>query len=267
LGLAAALAFAAEGAAVVVGARSAAAVEAAVRQIRAAGGRASGRATDVADLAQVQALADLALSEFGRLDIWLNNAGSAGPYGPTLDFTPEAFRQVIDTNIVGVYHGSRVALRHFVAQRSGKLINLVGHGYNGPVPWQNAYGSSKAWVRSFTMALAAETKEAGVGVFAFNPGMVLTELLTNVEVLAGSEDRLKNFPAVVRMWAKPPERPAQKLVWLASAATDGQTGKLVNIFSPALMLGGALREWWRGLLKQPDPPTPVRLKVIPPAKS
>jgi hypothetical protein len=95
----------------------------------------------------------------------------------------------------------------------------------------------------------------------------LTELLTRVDVPAGPEDRLKNFPAVVRMWAKLPEFPAQKRVWLASAATDRQTGKLVSLLSPAVMLGGALREGLRNLLDQPASPTPVRLKTIPPAQS
>ena len=266
LGLGLARALAAAGAGVVIAGRSAAGVEAAVSQVRAAGGRAVGRAADVADLAQVQALADLALQEWGRLDIWVNNAGVAGPYGPTLDFTPEAFHQVIQTNIAGTYHGSRVALRHFVAQRAGKLVNLLGHGYTRPLPWQNAYGSSKAWVRAFTLALAAETKDAGVGVFAFNPGMVLTELLTEAEVLAGSEHRLDVFPTVVRMWAKPPEVAARKLVWLVSAATDGQTGKIVSVSSPAVFLGGALREGVRRLLRQPAPPSLVRRKVVPRAE-
>ncbi len=265
LGLAIAQALAAAGAAVVIGSRSASAVDEAIQKIQARGGRAGGQAVEVSQLTQVEALADQALATFGRLDIWVNNAGTAGPYGPTLDFTPEAFHQVVETNILGVYHGARTALRHFVAQGSGKLINLLGHGYAGPVPWQNAYGSSKAWVRAFTLALAAETRGTGVGVYAFNPGMVLTDLLTDVEVIQGAEPRLKNFPAVVRMWAKPPEWPAQKVAWLASSATDGKTGLLVSLFSPPLMLSGAVKEGLRHLLKQPAPPVSVRLKTIPPA--
>ena len=111
-----------------------------------------------------------------------------------MDFTPDDFNKVVQTNILGVYNGSRTAMQHFIAQRSGKLINILGHGYNRPVAWQNAYGASKAWIRSFTLALAQETKDSGVGVFAFNPGLVLTELLTDVDVIAGSEERLKAFP-------------------------------------------------------------------------
>ncbi|MEI2652469.1 MAG: SDR family NAD(P)-dependent oxidoreductase [Microthrixaceae bacterium] len=228
LGFAIAQAFAAAGAAVVIAARSQAAVEKAVGELVASGWRAAGFAADVSHRDQVEALAEHAVATFGRLDIWVNNAGVAGPYGPTLDTAPAAFEQVVNTNILGTYYGSHAAMRRFLDQGSGKLINLLGHGWKGPVPWQNAYSASKAWVRSFTLALAAETKESGVGVFAFNPGMVLTELLTDVEVIAGSEARLQRFPAIVRMWAKPPAVPAAKAVWIASSATDGKTGEITT---------------------------------------
>ena len=149
LGLAIALGLARAGAAVMVASRSQSAVDAAVAQIASAGGRAAGIAVDVSSLSDLQALATRAVSTFGRLDVWVNNAGTAGPYGPTLALDPAAFEQVVRTNILGVYYGSVAAMRIFQAQGSGKLINLVGRGYNGPVPWQNAYGSSKSWVRSF----------------------------------------------------------------------------------------------------------------------
>lgn len=267
LGLAIAMAFAQAGAAVVVASRSQASVDAAVQHIQAAGGRADGMAVDVSDLGQVIALAERAVVQFGRLDIWVNNAGTAGPYGPTLGNTPQDFTQVIQTNILGVYHGSLAAMKYFIPQHSGKLINILGHGYNGPVPWQNAYASSKAWVRSFTKALAEETKDSGVGVYAFNPGMVLTDLLTQVDVIAGSEHRLKKFPAVVRMWAKPPEVPAQKAVWIASSATDGKTGLLISLFSPLVMLQGALSELLRALVRRPPAGPDIDMKIIPPYQS
>lgn len=270
LGLAIARAYAAEGAAVVVASRSQKSVDAAVSLLKAGGARASGLAIDVSDLAKVEALAKHAVQTFGRIDIWVNNAGIAGPYGPTLGFSPEVFNQVIQTNIVGVYNGSRTALKIFMGQKSGKLINVLGHGYNGPVPWQNAYASSKAWIRSFTMGLAKEIAEAkelaeaketagsGVGVFAFNPGMVLTDLLTDVDVITGHEERLRRFPTIVRMWAKPPEVPAKKAVWLAGPATDGKTGLLVSLFSPWLMLTGALK-----VLFKLTPPVTIKTRSIP----
>jgi NAD(P)-dependent dehydrogenase (short-subunit alcohol dehydrogenase family) len=250
LGYAIAQAFATAGASVVIGARSQAAVEKAAAEMVAQGRRAAGFAMDVGRREQVEALAEHAVHAFGRIDVWVNNAGTAGPYGPTMEMAPAAFEQVVNTNILGTYYGSHAAMCRFLAQGSGKLINLLGHGWKGPVPFQNPYSASKAWVRSFTMALAEETKQAGaggIGVFAFNPGMVLTELLTDVEVIEGSEARLERFPAIVRMWAKPPEVPAAKAVWIASAATDGKTGLIYNIFTPANMLSGAVRAGARRL--------------------
>lgn len=263
LGLSIARAFAQNGAAVIVASRSPNAVEEAVQSIRLEGGRASGLAVDVANLEQVERLSEHAVDQFGRLDIWVNNAGVSGPYGPTIGYTPQDFYQIVQTNVIGVYNGSRTALGYFLPQRSGKLINILGRGYNRPVAWQNAYSSAKAWVRSFTKALADETKDSGVEVIAFNPGLVLTDLLTDVRVIEGAENRLKVFPAVVRMWAKPPEIPAQKMVWLASAATDGKTGMLVSLTSPWSMLGGALKEGMRILLRRPAADTEIRIETVP----
>jgi NAD(P)-dependent dehydrogenase (short-subunit alcohol dehydrogenase family) len=259
LGLAIAQAYAAEGAAVAVASRSAEAVDQAVRALAASGANARGRAVDVSRLEEVEALAELALQAFGHIDIWVNNAGTAGPYGPTLEISPQAFNQVVQTNILGVYYGARVALKHFLPQRSGKLINLLGHGFRNPVPYQNAYASSKAWVRSFTLALADETQGSGVGVFAFNPGMVLTDLLTNVEVVEGSQKRLERFPAVVRLLARPAEVPAQKAVWLASAATDGKTGLLVSLTSPLGMFARLLS----APLHRSEAPVEIHINTIP----
>ena len=143
LGLAIAQACSQAGAAVVVSSRHAAAVAATVDAICAAGGQATGAACDVGNLSQVVALRDLALTRFGRLDAWVNNAGISGVYGPTLDVPVSAFENIFRTNILGTYYGSIVALQHFVDQRRGKLINMLGAGDRGVRPLQNAYGTSK----------------------------------------------------------------------------------------------------------------------------
>ena len=264
LGLGIALEYARAGASMVIASRSSKSVEAAVQQLKDVGAKAAGIAIDVSDLAQVEDLANYAVSQFGRIDVWVNNAGTAGPYGATIGYTPDAFLQVVDTNIMGVYYGSRTAVEYFLKQGSGKLINVLGHGYNRPVAWQNAYAASKAWGRSFTKSLANETKDSGIGVFAFNPGLILTELLTDVDVIEGSEDRLKVFPTIVRMWAKPPEVPARKALWIASSATDGKTGLLINLFSPWTALTGAAREALRVLFKKPVTGPEINLRQIPP---
>ena len=101
IGLALAQAFAREGASVFIASRSSASVEGCHRPVAPGGHQAGGMAMDVTDFAQVQALAEAAMREFGRLDIWVNNAGIAGPYGPTVQVDPETFLQVVQTNILG----------------------------------------------------------------------------------------------------------------------------------------------------------------------
>ena len=267
LGLAMVKALARDGARVMIASRAPASVDQAVAQVQAQGGQAAGMAVDVGALDQVTALAEATIRTFGRLDIWVNNAGTAGPYGATLDFSPETFNQVIQTNIMGTYYGSRVALSQFIAQGSGKLINLLGAGWNKPVPWQNAYASSKVWIRWFTRALAEETRGSGVGVYAFNPGMVLTELLTDVAVFENDAKRLERFPMVVRALARPPEIPAAKLAWLASGATDGKTGLEISLVNPLAVTAGFAREGLRALLGRPAPESPVKIRVVKPNRS
>ena len=133
LGLAIAETFIEEGAVVVVASRSQGSVDRARARLASAGGVAQGMALDVSSPAQVRALGDLAAS-LGPIDIWVNNAGLSAPYGPTLEVSPEAFHGVVNTNIMGVYNGSREAFRHFQPRRRGKLINVIGRGARGRSP-------------------------------------------------------------------------------------------------------------------------------------
>lgn len=267
LGLAIALAYAAQGATVVVASRSQESVDKAVSTLTATGAQASGHSCDVGNGSQVRALRQETLARYGQLDIWVNNAGLSAPYGPTLDIPPQRFLDVLQTNILGTYYGSWVAMQHFISQDRGKLINLLGRGDDKPVPLQNAYASSKAWIRSFTLALAQEYEETSVGVFAFNPGLVKTDLITNVDVIAGYEERVKPLETVTRMWANPPEVPAQKAVWLASSATDGRTGLEVNVLTPARIVVGLLQEGWRRFTNQPAEEAPLTVHTVAPHPS
>jgi glucose 1-dehydrogenase len=266
LGLAIAQAVAAESARVVISSRTADAVVRAVVGLRAAGREASGTVCDVSDLAQVEALAEFAVRTYGRFDVWINNAGYAPPFGPSAHVPRGEFMRALQTNIIGTYYGSIVALGTFLPERGGKLINILGRGADGrPAPMQNGYASTKAWERSFTLGLAKEYKDTGVGIYAINPGMMTTDFLTDLTAVSGYEKRLDVMPTIIRMWAKPPEVPAQKVAWLASGATDGKTGLMLNTMGPGQMLGGALREGLRRLTRRPAPPLDMKVAVIPSA--
>lgn len=201
LGFAMARVLGLHGAAVVLAARSGDDVAAAVRRLQDEGIAASGRRCDTAEPADVEALRDEARAR-GTLDIWVNNAGTPGVYGPTALTPVDDFTRVVRTNILGTFHGSRVALPVFLGQGHGDLVNLYGQGDRGPVALQNAYASSKRWVRQFTETLRLETKGTGVRVHGMNPGLVETALLARVRCQPGYQQRLSGLQVVVGLWGQ-----------------------------------------------------------------
>ena len=263
LGEAIARAFVREGASVVLAGRSIDALNALTTSLRRQGAKVGVLQTDVSDLSQVQALQAYAVDLFGTIDIWVNNAGYGGIFGPTTDIVPEDYEQVLRTNIFGTYYGSMVALRYFLSQKKkGKLINLLGRGDRNIAPYQSAYGSSKAWVRAFTKTLVKENTKTGIDIFAINPGLMETDLLQKVEVVHGSERKLKGFGTIIRMWANPPTVPAEKIVWLASSATDGKSGMEVNLLGTKQIATGAFNELRGRLTRRPMPDKTPHIQVI-----
>ncbi len=266
LGYSIAQAYAQEGAQVVIGSRSAASVEKAVSEIRAASGEASGIACDMGDREQVEALADHAIEKYGHLDIWMNNAGLSCPIGPTVHIPPQTIDALTQTNVIGVYNGSLVAMHQFLKQGKGKLINVLGRGYKSATPMFNPYGASKAWVHYFTLSLAKEYRSSGIGVFLFHPGLVKSDMMGHLTFVEGYVDQnMKVFEVIARMFALEPEVSATKAVWLASPATDGKTGLFVNLLNMKIMLSGAAREGMRALLRRPVTPLNIQITTVPSA--
>ena len=207
-----------EGATVVLASRSSADVVDAVDRLRGEGISVTGSRCDTGEMADVEALRDEALNR-GTLDIWVNNAGTSGIYGPTASTPVDDFTRVVRTNILGTFHGSRVALPIFLAQGHGDLVNVYGQGDQGPVAMQNAYASSKRWVRQFTETLRMETKGTGIRVHGMNPGLVMTDLLDHVTSQAGYEQRLSALQVVVGLWGQGPEAAARPLLDLVTSDT------------------------------------------------
>jgi hypothetical protein len=100
-----------------------------------------------------------------------------------------------------------------------------------------------------------------VGVYAFSPGLVDTDMLHQVDVVPGYEKSVNALKVLIPMWGNPPQVPAEKAVWLASPATDGKTGLVVRVFGPRQMVSGALKEGWRRLTRSGS--DPVELHITP----
>ena len=155
IGRAAAEAFAARGARVVLAARRAEVLEDLAHEIRQAGGEAIAIATDVTDAEAVAALADGAAKAFGGIDVWINNAG-AGVFGPLLDAPLDLHRETIAINLLGAVHGAYAVLPYFLRQGHGTLINTVSMGGWAPTPFAAAYTASKFGLRGFSASLRQE---------------------------------------------------------------------------------------------------------------
>ena len=133
---------------------------------------------DVCDEDAVQRVWDTAVEQFGRVDVWVNNAGVSAPRKPFHALPLSTAREVLDINLVGAMTGSAVAVRGFLAQGSGQLWNMEGFGSNGmKTPGLAAYGASKRALTYFTEALQKDLKGTPVQVGLLSPGIVATDLL------------------------------------------------------------------------------------------
>ena len=164
IGLSTARAAAAQGAGLVLAARNEEALKAVCDDLSAKGARCVYRVADVGVCAEVQAVADFAITEFGGFDTWVNNAGVT-IIGPVTDTPLEDQRRLFDTNYWGVVHGSRVAVEHLrTREGGGAVINIGSPLGDVPGPLQGIYSASKSAVKSFTQALQFELAGQGVPV-------------------------------------------------------------------------------------------------------
>lgn len=173
IGRATAILLASRGAKVVLGARREAEIEAVASEIRAAGGQAACKPTDVARRADLQALVDLALERFGRLDVIVNNAG-IGPLSRFDALRVDDWDAMIDVNLRGALHGIAAALPVFGSQKSGHVVNVLSTAGLKILPTMGVYAATKNAVRTATEALR---QEAGrhLRVTEVSPGFVDTE--------------------------------------------------------------------------------------------
>jgi len=155
IGRAAALRLARRGASLALCARSAEPLAEVAAECEAEGAEVLRQALDVSDEEAVEALAAATVERFGRLDVWVNNAGTIA-YGPFEEIPSEVFRQIIETNLMGQVHGARAALRRFRAQGAGVLINMSSVWGRVSTPQVTPYIVSKNAVRAFSECLSGE---------------------------------------------------------------------------------------------------------------
>lgn len=182
-----------QGANVVLAARREAVLDALAAEINAAGGQALAVAADVSNPADIARLSSRAQQRFGHIDIWINNVG-VGALGYFWDIPPEDHARLIDVNLKGLIYGAHEALRLFIAQGFGTLINVGSVDSEVPLAFQSSYAASKAGVLSLSRSLNEELRLSGqsdkIKVATVMPWAVDTPWWTHAANYTGQAPRM-----------------------------------------------------------------------------
>lgn len=223
IGRATALAFAREGAQVVIGNRNVQRGEETVSMIRDAGGTASFRRTDVLVAADIEALADYAMTTHGRLDVAFNNAGIEGDVAPLIEQTEANYDAVMDINVKGVWLSMKYEIPRMLEKGGGAIVNCSSvAGLIGSAGLA-IYTASKHAVIGLTKTAALEYSAQGIRINAVNPAVIDTEMVDRLAAGIGtSKEDLVPLHPIGRLGRV--EEVAEAVLWLCSGRSSFVTG-------------------------------------------
>jgi len=227
IGRATALAFARQGARLVVSGRRDDAGQALAGELRELGVEAAFIRADVRHEADVEALVAGTLARFGRLDVAVNNAGTEGTLTPLTELSVDGYAAVFDTNVLGTVLSLKHELRAMREQGSGAIVNLSSTMGHRGAPNAALYVASKHAVEGLTKTAALEGAPLGIRVNAVAPGPVDTEMLARLT--GGGERKAALVAGVPMKRAGTPEEIAQAIVWLASEHAGFLTGQVIDV--------------------------------------
>jgi NAD(P)-dependent dehydrogenase (short-subunit alcohol dehydrogenase family) len=218
---------AAAGAKVVVAARRVDEVESVAARIRADGGDALAVVADVTDASAIDALARTAVDTFGKLSIWVNNAGGSAARVPLTELTRQQWDECIALNQTAVWVGITTAARYM---ETGSIINISSGAGTGPVPGSGHYGAAKAAVNSLTMTASAELAPH-IRVNGVAPGATPTEIFRKalgIETDADLADAQAKWNIPLGRFGTPLDMGAAVL-FLCSTAGSWITGETLRV--------------------------------------
>jgi NAD(P)-dependent dehydrogenase (short-subunit alcohol dehydrogenase family) len=231
IGRAISLAFASEGATVVMAGRDRASLEETAREIESRSQKGDAVVTDVKYEDQVKNMIDYTLDKHGHIDILVNNAATGGPTSNFVDLSLDEWNEVIATNLIGPVLCSREALKHMVAAGKGNIINISSEGGRSGFPMRSPYAVTKRGVIALTETLAIEAGAYGIRVNCISPGRVSGERVKNVardkaKALGITYDEVMASMTVDVSLQRfsDPEEVAASAVFLASDESSAVTG-------------------------------------------
>jgi 3-oxoacyl-[acyl-carrier protein] reductase len=225
LGKTIALQLANDGAQVVVNyATSGDKAEEVVAAIQAGGGKAIAMKADVSNLDEVEKMVDTIYEQFGRIDILVNNAGVTRD-ALLISMERADWDKVIATNLGGIFNCSKSVAKYMMMQKSGRIINMSSVAGERGGRGQSNYAASKGAVNAFTRSVAMELARKNVTVNAVAPGVVETEMSS--EVIRRAQDIILNSVALKRLGQ--PEEIAKVVAFLASDDSSYITGEVIRV--------------------------------------
>lgn len=234
LGAAIAEKFVAEGASVLLCARTTAMVDDVCHRLSAnlsEGQKVYSRTCDIGVTGQIDAVVNDALQLFPDLGVLVNNAGVYGPMGNIEDVDWDEWVDALKINLLGTIYFCRAVMPHLRKRGRGKIINLSGGGATAPLPGISSYAISKVGIVRFTETLHKEAQGLAIDINSIAPGLMKTQLL-NQAIAAGPEKIGAAFHGqIVKLQEKgttPLSIPSALCAWLASSASDGISGKLLS---------------------------------------
>jgi NAD(P)-dependent dehydrogenase (short-subunit alcohol dehydrogenase family) len=223
IGRATALAFAREGAKVVIGNRNVQRGEETVAMIRKAGGEASFKRTDVLVTKDIEALVEHAVKEYGGLDLAFNNAGVEGDVAPITEQTEANYDAVMDVNVKGVWLSMKYEIPQMLKRGGGAIVNCSSVAGLIGFPNMAPYFASKHAVIGLTKVAALEYSAQGIRINAVNPAVIDTEMVDRIAAGFGmNKDELVQFHPIGRLGQV--EEIAEGVVWLCSKKSSFVTG-------------------------------------------
>jgi NAD(P)-dependent dehydrogenase (short-subunit alcohol dehydrogenase family) len=227
IGRATAIAFAQDGAKVIVSGRKDAEGQSLVEELNALGAEASFVRADVRYEADVEQLVAETISRFGRLDIAVNNAGTEGTPGPVTEQTAESYNNIFDTNVLGVLLSMKHQLKAMQQQGSGSIINVSSVLGRKGMANVSVYTASKHAVEGLTKAAALEVAHTGIRVNVVAPGPIETPMLNRFVTTEEHKEGFRTTIPAQRMGL--PEEIAQTIVFLGSAKSPYLTGQSIAV--------------------------------------
>lgn len=221
IGESAARVFAEAGANVALVARN----EAAIADLTAElGEKALAIPCDVSRYWEVETAVKACVSTFGSIDVLINNAGAIEPISHLSEADPEAWGQVIDVNLKGVFHGMRAAMPVMMEQGGGTILTIGSGAAHGPVEAWSHYCSSKAGALMLTRMADKEARDKGIRAISLSPGTVATQMQRDIKASGIN-------PVSQLDWEDhiPPDWPAKTLLWMCGAEADAFLGAEVSL--------------------------------------